>query len=98
LLADRGEQVAVGGEAEPLVPWLVPGIEVGVDVVAGRELPDRRVADHRPYDSRTAPTELVDEGAHRDVAPPDDRVRPAWPEDLPQPVREAVLRRYRHDV
>jgi hypothetical protein len=33
---DRLEQVAVGDDAEPLVPRVVAGREVGVDVVARR--------------------------------------------------------------
>ena len=36
---DRGEQVAVRDEAEPLVPGVVRGPEVGVDRVAVRQLP-----------------------------------------------------------
>ena len=37
---DGPEQIAVGDEAEPLVPGVVAGGEVGVDVVAGRQLAD----------------------------------------------------------
>ena len=36
--ADRLEQVAVGNEAQALIPRVVAGLEVRVDVVAGREL------------------------------------------------------------
>ena len=37
-VADRLEQIAVGHEAEALVPRVVARLEVRVDVVAGREL------------------------------------------------------------
>ena len=35
-VADGSEQVAVRDHAQPLVPWVVAGREVGVDVVPGR--------------------------------------------------------------
>src|SRR5439155_1361936 len=76
-LADRGEQVAVGDEAQSLVPRLVARLEMRVDVVAGGQLTDRRLAEHRLDDTGAAPAELVDQRTDEDVLPPDDRVRAA---------------------
>ena len=46
--ADRLEQVAVGHQAHALVPRVVARAEVGVDVVAGRELALDALAEHAP--------------------------------------------------
>src|SRR5258706_2944371 len=43
---DGLEEVAIGREAEPLVPGVVPGSEVGVDVVSGRQLALENPAKH----------------------------------------------------
>ncbi len=46
-VGDRGVQVGVGDQAHPLVPRVVPGFEVGVDVVALGQFLDRP-APHEP--------------------------------------------------
>ena len=64
-LRQRLEEVAVGDHAEALVPGVVVGLEVGVDVVAGGQLALRAPADQRFMSVGPAPAELVGERHQR---------------------------------
>ena len=97
-VADDLEQVAVGHQAQPLVPRVVHRLEVGVDVVPVRQLLDRHLPDPAADHVGPAPAELVDQRGHRDVLPPGDGVPAPRAEELAQPDGDAVLGRHGQDV
>ena len=95
---DDLEQVAVGHQAQPLVPRVVHRLEVGVDVVPVRQLLDRHLPDPAADHVGPALAELVDQRGHRDVLPPGDRVPAPRAEHPAQPDGDDVLSRHGQDV
>ena len=51
--ADRLEQIAVGHQAQALIPRVIAGLEVRVDVISGRQLRFHALA-HQPLHQRAA--------------------------------------------
>ena len=97
-VADRLEQVAVGNEAQALVPRVVLGLEMRVDVVAGGELFLQAFAQQRLHRSRPATAELEAEHRAQHVLPAHDRIGRARREPAAQRIGDRVLRRQRDDV
>ena len=96
--ADRAEQVAVGNEADALVPGVVARREVGVRIAVGADL-GRCQRDEALLDlGRSAAREPVVVRADQDVLPARDRVRETGGQDAQQHFRDAVARRPRDDV
>ena len=95
---DRLEQVAVGHQAQPLVPRVVARLEVGVDVVAVGQLLDRHLPDPAADHVGPAPAEPVDQRGQRDVLPAGDRVGEPRAEQRAQPVGDRILGRQGQDV
>ena len=95
---DGLEQVAVGHQAQPLVPRVVHRLEVGVDVVPVRQLLDRHLPDPATDHVGPALAELVDQRGHRDVLPSRDRVSAPRAEQPAQPDGDDVLGRHGQDV
>ena len=98
LLADRLEQIAVGHEAEPLVPGIVARREMGRDVVVGAER-HLHALEHQLLDlGRPAPAELEEEHPPHHVAPADDMIGKPRRQIAAQFVGDGVLRRTRHHI
>ena len=98
LLADGAEQVAVRDQAQPLVPRAVDRLEMRVDVVPGRQLPDGHAADPVTHHLRPALAELIDERGDQHVLPPREGVRAARADQLAQPGVDRVLGGQADDV
>ena len=96
--AERLEEVPVGHQAHALVPRVVAGLEVGVDVIAGRELPLDGLADQRLHEARPAPAELEDQHRDQHVLPAHDRVGGLGRQQAADEVGDRVLRGQRDDV
>ena len=97
-LGDRPEEVAVGGRAGTLLPRVVAGREVLVDVVAGRERALCGSADDSFCDLGATAAELEDKGGERHVFPADEGVGEPIGQDTEQRAGDPVLVRQREDV
>ena len=97
-VVERFEEVAVGHDAEPLVPGVVVRLEVRVDVVARRERLLEPFAQDLLHQARTFAREPVGEALDRDVLPADDRIDGAVRQELAQQLGDRVFARQRDDV
>src|SRR5213079_1455129 len=97
-VADRLEQVAVGHQADALVPGVVLRLEVLVDVVAGRQRLRGGLEEQALDEPRAAAAELEERGGDEDVLPARDGVRGLARQHAAQEVRDWVLAGERDDV
>src|SRR6202034_2711555 len=73
-IADRDVEVAIGDQAQPLVPRVVARLEVGVDVVALGQVAHRDLADPPLHEARCLAGQQPDQAFQQRVTLPDDRV------------------------
>ncbi len=98
-LAHGPEQVAAGHDAQPLVPRVVGGGEVGVDVVARGQLGPRGVEQVPAHPGGEAAAEPVHQRDERDVAGADERGGRAQRQAAAeQPARQRITGRHRQHV
>src|SRR6185369_15638864 len=72
--AHGGEEIAVGDEADALLPRVVARVEMRGDVEARSVLVREPARDERPGARRVPPAEAVEPHAEEDVLPARDRV------------------------
>ena len=95
---DRLEQVAVGHQAQPLVPGIVARREMRGDVVVRTERHLDAAEDQLLDPRRLAPGELEEIHAPQHVAPADQMIGELRRQIAPQFVGERILRRTRDHV
>ena len=95
---DLREQVAVGDQAEALVPGVVARVEVGVDRIARRQSGGDRLAEQAPHQPGEAAAEAVAQHLQGDVLGADQRVGDPRGQPAAQRDRDAVAGRERGHV
>ncbi len=96
--ADRLEEIAVGHQAEPLVPRIVARGEMLLDVDVRPEFGFRHPDDHLLGAFGFAPRGVVEIHLQQDVLPASQPMRETLGQFGVHPVGDLVLRRPRHDV
>ena len=97
-VADRLEQVAVGHDAQALVPRVVARREMGVDVEVRRELALELLAEQPLHSGGPAATEAVDAQGEQHVLPAGDAVSQLVRQDAFEQPGQRVARGQRDDV
>ena len=95
---DGAEEVGVGREAQPLVPWIVTRREMSGDVVVVAELRARLRHDPLLDRFRLAPGEIVEIKPEQHVVPARQAVSEPHRQMAAQPFGDRVLRRARDDI
>lgn len=96
-VANGAEEVAIGADAKTLVPWIVRGVEVGIQRIALRQACLSTLAEDAFAEIGVAAEDVVGHEVEEQEAPTQDTRCPRSWEDRADEFAEAIVLRHRGD-